>query len=781
MSSDTPATIGRYQVLRALGQGGMGSVYLARDPAIKRNVAVKVMRTGLEDASLRDRFVREATAIGSLRHPNIVTVFDVGEHAGEPFIAMEYIEGATLAQRIRHLDADMLTRIDWMDGVCAGLQHAHRAGIIHRDIKPANIIIDNDGGVKIVDFGIARGPTSGVTHAATQTGSILGTLNYMSPEQLAGRGVDKRSDIYSTGVVCYELFSGRMAFPGDIQSGILNMILVTGPEPLAQIGPGLDADLVAIINRCLDREADRRFPDLGDARRELGAVRRRLEAGGAPAPTVVVPQRESERGAGRPDSGGVGPAHQSGAPEDRIGVHLARARDALARGDHTGALGACQQALVIDPASVDALALQDEIRSAQQTHDWIKEARGALDRGALTSAALLADRVLGMSPASAEAMAIRRGVEEARRRLDDLERRARAIDALLEEGRTYLAGGQLAEASQAADSAAKLDPSNQAAAQLRQQVAARLAAAPVPTAVRPQPAAEPPTSGAPRRSRGLVVGGTLVVAVAGLFLWWRTTINITSSTGPNTSATSPPLPRGGTAPPSGPTTPVPAPTTRTAADAGPPPSPRPASSPLPPSSADTAKSPSPTPTTGTSRLRADQLATASLGQVTTDCTAGSAVACHQLGLRYEHGQGVAKDDIRALTFLQSACDKRDNDACGDLGMLFRTGRGVKRDDGRAMTLFQTSCDGGSPDGCNHLGAMYRDGHGVSLDNARAVSLFERACTDRAAATSASCSTRAAAWRRTQPRRQRSISAPVTAGPAWPAPTSGISSIRVAAS
>src|SRR5262245_59977916 len=152
-----PTQIGRYQVVRRLGEGGMGAVFLARDPAIDRDVAIKLMRTGFDVTDLRDRFTREAKSIGRLHHPNIVTVFDVGEHDGEPFIAMEYVEGQTLAKVIANAMAVPLAqKLGYIDGLFDGLQYAHRTGIIHRDIKPANVMVGVDGGIKILDFGIAR-------------------------------------------------------------------------------------------------------------------------------------------------------------------------------------------------------------------------------------------------------------------------------------------------------------------------------------------------------------------------------------------------------------------------------------------------------------------------------------------------------------------------------------------------------------------------------------------------------------------------------------------------
>jgi serine/threonine protein kinase len=475
MSPQVPTSIGRYQVIRTLGEGGMGSVFLARDPAIDRHVAIKLMRTGFDDPSLRERFAREAKSIGRLHHSNIVTIFDVGEHQGEPFIAMEYVEGQTLSHLVRHPEIGSLDdRIGWIDGICAGLHYAHRAGIIHRDIKPANIMVDADGGVKILDFGIARGTASGVTHAATQAGTVLGTLNYMSPEQLSGRPVDHRTDIFSAGAVFYELFTGRMAFPGDIQSGVLHYILATGPiEPLAQACPTLDPGLVAVVNRCLARDLDARYADLSAARRDLTAARHRLESGEGATTIVITP---GNRGVSDARPGRTpGPATRAELEQlrkERISQQLTEARAALTREDFTAALEGCRQALIIDPEHSGALELADQVEAAQQARDWLLQARNDLDRGELTSAARLADRVLGVTPSSSGALAIRRSVEEARRRLEELERRARALEAALSEGRAHLAAGRVDEASASAASARDIDPGSRDAVLLEAAVAA---------------------------------------------------------------------------------------------------------------------------------------------------------------------------------------------------------------------------------------------------------------------------------------------------------------------
>ena len=207
-----PAVIGRYQVRARLGQGGMGVVYLALDPLIDRLVAIKLLR--VNTAELRNRFLREAVIAGRLHHPNIVSIYDVGEYEEQPFIAMEYVDGETLAEVIRRRAPLALSRkVELLTDLCEGLAYAHRAGLIHRDVKPSNMVVNREGRLKILDFGIARLADSSVTAA----GSMVGTPSYMSPEQIEGQPVDKRSDIFSVGIVCYELLVYRRAFDGEHQ------------------------------------------------------------------------------------------------------------------------------------------------------------------------------------------------------------------------------------------------------------------------------------------------------------------------------------------------------------------------------------------------------------------------------------------------------------------------------------------------------------------------------------------------------------------------------------
>jgi serine/threonine protein kinase len=280
MSSDSRTTaspaviVGRYRVVSLIAHGGMGSLYLARDPAIDRTIALKLLQKGFDDESARERFAREARAAGRLRHPNIVTVFDVGEHDDQPFIAMEYVPGETLDQLIRRrTPLSIANRLLILEDICSGLQFAHTEGIVHRDIKPANVILDIAGTIKILDFGLAHAPDSGITRAGDQ----LGTLNYMSPEQVLGAHLDHRSDIYSVGALAYELISYQKAFPGTVRDGTMYRILNSDPAPLATLVPDLDPEVARIVERAMRKEADHRYQSLDDMREDIATVRRRLE------------------------------------------------------------------------------------------------------------------------------------------------------------------------------------------------------------------------------------------------------------------------------------------------------------------------------------------------------------------------------------------------------------------------------------------------------------------------------------------------------------------------
>src|SRR5215470_6756512 len=258
--------IGKYDIQKPLGKGAMGMVYLAHDTILERDVALKVMVANIaDDPELNERFKREAKAVAKMTHPNVVNVFDLGTHTdGSPYIAMELLKGQDLQKVMRQtppLDLDRKVAI--IVQVLAGLAHAHQAGIVHRDIKPANIFINQDGTVKIMDFGVARLTTASMTG----TGNIVGTADYMSPEQVKGAKVDGRSDIFSVGCMLYELLAGRRPFHSDNLMAIFYKI--THEEPEYDLLPrgGETADLLPILRKSLAKE----LPDRYQTAREMAA------------------------------------------------------------------------------------------------------------------------------------------------------------------------------------------------------------------------------------------------------------------------------------------------------------------------------------------------------------------------------------------------------------------------------------------------------------------------------------------------------------------------------
>jgi serine/threonine protein kinase len=260
-----------YKVIDKLGEGGMGVLYLAEDLELNRKAVLKFLPTDMmNDPETNLRFKREAQSAGSLSHPNIVTIYDVGVHENKTFIAMEYVEGKTLRE---HISSDDLTieRITEISvQICEGLNEAHSKGITHRDIKPENILIDEKGKVKIVDFGLAK--IMNVSRGITRQDSTVGTLKYMSPEQIRNQSVDHRSDIWSFGVILYEMITGKYPFKGEHDASLFYSIINQSPEPLARYKADIAEGFQRIIDKSLDKDPETRYQHidelLSDLRRE---------------------------------------------------------------------------------------------------------------------------------------------------------------------------------------------------------------------------------------------------------------------------------------------------------------------------------------------------------------------------------------------------------------------------------------------------------------------------------------------------------------------------------
>jgi eukaryotic-like serine/threonine-protein kinase len=279
--ADDAGRIGKYILGKRIGQGAMGEVYRAHDPLLKRDVAIKMIAAALApESELQARFEREAQSAGRLNHPNIVTVYEFGQERGRIYLAMEILEGADLRTLInRHGLPTLGAKLAVMEQLCEGLAYAHTHGVVHRDLKPGNIHVLPTGQAKILDFGLAR---LGDSSEFTQSGVILGTPNYMSPEQVRGERVDARSDIFSLGAVFYELLSNRKAFEADSMQGVLYQVLNDEPEPVRTWVPDLPEAIIAVIERSLAKEPDKRFQNAIEMRDALRSAR------GAIAPSILT-------------------------------------------------------------------------------------------------------------------------------------------------------------------------------------------------------------------------------------------------------------------------------------------------------------------------------------------------------------------------------------------------------------------------------------------------------------------------------------------------------------
>ena len=262
----TPGSrVGKYEIEKHLGRGGMGDVYLVKDTVINRKAALKTIREdnnldARQVIELRQRFYREGQTAGALSHPNIVTVYDLGEALGMSYIVMEFVEGQTLAQLMkkRRLSVAQIKHVIYHAAM--GLDHAHKNGIFHRDVKPDNIMVSTTGTVKVMDFGIARL----VESQLTQTGSVMGTPAYMSPEQVNGKKIDQRSDIFSLGVIIYELLTGKKPFSGDTVSSLMFAIVRDNPAQPSAVDAKIGTSWDQILSKAMAKDPDQRFASARD-------------------------------------------------------------------------------------------------------------------------------------------------------------------------------------------------------------------------------------------------------------------------------------------------------------------------------------------------------------------------------------------------------------------------------------------------------------------------------------------------------------------------------------
>lgn len=281
--------VGHYRIIEKIGAGGMGEVYLAEDTELKRKVALKFMpQQYLSDKNARARFEREAQAAAALKHPNVVTIYEVGEFNGRPFFVMEHCEGQSLRDLLKGKALLIGRIVDFAIQICEGLQEAHTMGVIHRDIKPSNIVIDKNGRPKLVDFGLAA--IAGA-EKLTKTGSTLGTVGYISPEQIEVKDTDHRSDLFSFGVVLYEMIAGRTPFAGDSDAATIKAILSDSPEPLARYKSDMPDELQRIVSKLLEKDPSLRYQTASGV---IADLKRRAIRGST---VSITPVRQKSKGA----------------------------------------------------------------------------------------------------------------------------------------------------------------------------------------------------------------------------------------------------------------------------------------------------------------------------------------------------------------------------------------------------------------------------------------------------------------------------------------------------
>jgi serine/threonine protein kinase len=484
--------IGKYEIIGELGRGTMGEVYKARDAVLNRFVALKTLtaRVAPGDESLQ-RFQREAQAAALLNHPNIVTVHDFGEEGGLLYMAMELLEGTDLRDAI---DCELLKtldeKLDVLDGVLAALDYAHAKGVVHRDVKPANIHLGPSRQVKIMDFGLARVSTSEMT----QEGIVLGTPNYMSPEQALGDKVDGRSDLFSTGAVLYELLTGHKPFEADSTPSVLFQVVHRQAPPVRRWAPDVPTGIVAVVNRSLEKDREKRFAAAGDMRAAIAIARQAL----APPTSSKAPPLPRPRPA-RPEPPPLPPHAAPSLPPfalappvppvpPRLRVptpppvpsppvlrtpqptppagSVRPAKRPMARPLVAGAalavlaLGAVTSGLWLrgrtGPSPAPSSAAVVDSLTQELVRKQVQLARRELDGKNYAAAAAEAEGALKLAPGNAEAASVLAGTRE---RLSELDRS-------ITQARRLLDGGDTASASVELSHLLELDPRHPAAAEL---------------------------------------------------------------------------------------------------------------------------------------------------------------------------------------------------------------------------------------------------------------------------------------------------------------------------
>jgi len=476
MASKIPTKIGKYDVTGILGRGGMGIVYKATDPFLDRLVAIKMMTGGYADnPDLLKRFFREAQSTGSLQHPNIVTVYELGDHGGNPYLVMEFLEGESLDSIIcSHKQLTLLEKINLIIEVCQGLGYAHQRGIVHRDIKPANIMVSKDASVKIVDFGIAHLGDKNVT----LTGQILGSMSYMAPEQLNGNPVDPRTDIFATGVVLYQLITYAAPFDGDNTAATLLKILHEPPPPLKNFLSVYPPALEMILLKALAKNREERYFSADDLALDLvqlqGQLKHELVNKQLQEATVLIEKADLYKARDqllqvlkidRQSTQAnlllrdVQQRIQRAEISEQVRQLRVQAEDALAQEQFEIALGHVERALTLDRGNAGLQQFRDSIDAAwsraRKLAEIIKRVESAHQEGDLDYAKQAVEEAVELAPDDAQVKALHRTIQ-----CEWAERsRQRQVESCLDQARREIAARNFTSALEILKQADSLEPS----------------------------------------------------------------------------------------------------------------------------------------------------------------------------------------------------------------------------------------------------------------------------------------------------------------------------------
>ena len=476
MAAPIPKKIGKYDVIDVVGRGGMGVVYRAKDPFLDRMVAIKIMTISYTDQpDLLQRFYREAKATANLQHPNIVTVYELGEHEGSPYLAMQYLEGASLDSILRSgQPLSLLQKIDIIIEACHGLSYAHQKGIVHRDIKPGNIMVLKDSSVKIVDFGIARiGDTN-----FTRTGQFMGSLNYMSLEQLNDKlQVDQRTDVYSTGVVLYQIITGCLPFEADSTGATLMKILNENPAPFSKYLSSFPPEIETITLKALAKDRDQRYSSADELALDLTQLADRLKhdqidhhmqqaevlvqqnnlfQANDQLMAVLKLDKQNTKAAAMLRT--LRKQIEKEQSSERARQLREQAEEALSREDFDPALGFIEQAIHLDANNTDFPQLKNKIQAAKAEIDHLRQvmqrAENAHRAGNLDTAKQAIEEVLERRPNDTRVKSLHRMIQK---ELDERMRQKR-LETLLETARKEMANRRYTVAFDLLKEAEKVDP-----------------------------------------------------------------------------------------------------------------------------------------------------------------------------------------------------------------------------------------------------------------------------------------------------------------------------------